>query len=486
MVAPYDILQKYIQPGLVLLNRYQIERPIGTGAYGSIFLAMDLSTHEHVAVKVLPPPAETSSRTAQDRFKREMKIISSLVHPNIISIYDYGKADHGIPFMVLEYLQGKTLEQQVERNPMSLVEGLETVRQIAAALQVAHTNGIIHRDLKPANIMVMPRQHGFLVKVLDFGMAKLLSKLDDESLVQLTREGVAVGTPRYIAPEQARGQEVGPWTDLYALGLLVYEIFTGQRAVKANTIEEAVRAHVSPEPLRLDEVHMVPEVVQPLMHKLLAKDHRKRYQRAQHLIDDIERIERQLRQPKLPQGAQAQPGVARPRNAVAGVELDYDKAAQADVMAREGYTGIQAGAQHSSGGVKLDDTREQPFAWFERVLAVIGAVFVYTFWTASFFYTQPYHFRLVLGLVPYITITIVAFMVAPRSKSLNVARVFLLGELVMFTAAHIPPKRLILQFIRDPAWYVAPFQEAFGFRYVYHMVKYIAREYAMMISPLVT
>lgn len=91
-----------------------------------------------------------------------------------------------------------------------------------------------------------------------------------------------------------------------------------------------------------------------------------------------------------------------------------------------------------------------------------------------------------LGLVPYITITIAAFMIAPRSKSLNVARVFLLGELAMFTAAHIPPKRLILQFIRDPAWYVAPFQEAFGFRYVYHMVKYMAREYALMISPLVT
>jgi eukaryotic-like serine/threonine-protein kinase len=291
MTAPQDILQKYLQPGMLLSRRYTLERLIGVGAYGVVWSAIDQTTLERVAVKALPPASENSSRTALGRFQREMKIISSVAHPNIITIHDYGQTDNGVPYMVLEFLDGVTLDTAVRDRPMATEQGLRVSRQLLGALQIAHDKGVIHRDLKPANIMLVRDKGELVVKILDFGMAKMLSQLDDEAIVQLTREGVAVGTPRYIAPEQARGLAVGPYTDLYAVGLLIYETFTGQRAVKADTIELAVMAHVSPEPLNLPEIDTFPERLRPILYKLLAKDIRNRYQSAAEVLRDLDALE---------------------------------------------------------------------------------------------------------------------------------------------------------------------------------------------------
>lgn len=299
MAAPQDILQKYLQPGMLISRRYALERVIGVGAYGMVWSAIDQTTHERVAVKALPPANENSSRTALGRFQREMKIISSVVHPNIIIIYDYGQTENGVPYMVLEYLDGVTLDTAVRDRPMPPEQGLRVARQLLSALKAAHDKGVIHRDLKPANIMLGQEKGELVVKILDFGMAKMLSQLDGEEIVQLTREGVAVGTPRYIAPEQARGLAVGPYTDLYAVGLLIYETFTGQRAVKADTIELAVMAHVSPEPLPLPEIELVPERLRPILYKLLAKDIRQRYQHAAEVLRDLDVLENRPPAPVL-------------------------------------------------------------------------------------------------------------------------------------------------------------------------------------------
>ena len=469
MSAPLSILQKYIQPGLVLLNRYQIQKPIGSGAYGSIFLANDLTMHDQVAVKALPPAAETSSGTAQDRFRREMNVISSLVHPNIISIYDFGQTPEGVPFMVLEYAQGRTLEQHVLNNPMSLEDGLRVVRQIASALHTAHQAGIVHRDLKPANIMIHIERHGPHVKVLDFGMAKLLSEPGAAPLPQLTMEGMAVGTPRYIAPEQARGKNVGPWSDLYALGLLCYEIFTGQRAVKAKSIEEAVAAHVSREPLHLPELHMVPEPVLSLLDKLLKKNIKHRYQRAQDVVHDVDALLRPSAK-KAPSNTQADETVQLAQ--IQGLDIDHEAFAQRQAVAsaapvpqRRAYTPAQ-------------DTRPTTVMdVVDMALVLVLAGVLYTLWTAQFFVTQGFGARLVFGFIPLIVIALIALPLARRFHTTPVARLFWLGELVAIVLAHIPPRSLFSELILHPAWFLKPLEDVPVLSLFYDFVAYASSSY---------
>ena len=290
MASPSEIVQQYIRPGDRVGGRYQIEGFVGAGAYGAIFSAIDLETMERVAVKALPPANDGMNRTAIGRFQREMKVISRLRHPNIIAMYDFGETEQRIVYMILEFIDGQTLFDLCNQNKLDDAQALDVTTQIASALAEAHAKGVVHRDLKPQNVMVVQQPNGrYLVKVLDFGMAKLLTGSDDSSIVQLTREGVAVGTPRYIAPEQARGKDVGPWSDLYALGLLMYEAFTGERAVKADTIESAIIAHVSPEPLELEEIDDVPKYVRPVLFKLIEKKIKRRYQSAGEVLSDLGR-----------------------------------------------------------------------------------------------------------------------------------------------------------------------------------------------------
>ncbi len=291
MTNPHRQLQELIQTGDLLAGRYRIGRRVGAGAYGMIFFAVDEQTRREVAVKAIPHEARQRSETAIGRFQREMKVIGSLKHQNIISLYDWGQSEVGMIYMVLEYVDGETLDRVVRNNPMGLNTALDTTRQLVDALGAAHAKGIIHRDLKPANVMLVPSERrGYLVKVLDFGMAKVLEPLDDESLVDLTREGMAVGTPRYIAPEQARGLEVGPWTDFYAVGLLMYEMITGFQAVEASTVEAAVAAHVSRKPLELSAIDMVPPLVRPVLFKLMEKDPGRRYRSAEEVLRALDSL----------------------------------------------------------------------------------------------------------------------------------------------------------------------------------------------------
>ncbi|MFP4601213.1 MAG: serine/threonine protein kinase, partial [Persicimonas sp.] len=276
--------------GDLLVDRYRIEDVVGSGAFGAIFSAIDQHSGERVAVKALPPETEQVSATALARFRREMKVISNLVHRHIVGLYDFGQTHDEVFFMILEYVDGLPLDRAVRGRPMEPQDALDVGEQIASALQLAHHSGVVHRDLKPANIMISGQPGAYVAKVLDFGMAKLLTRIDDESIAQLTREGMAVGTPRYIAPEQARGEQVGPWTDLYALGLLMYEMFTGARAVKADDVEGAVSAHVSREPLELEELDQIPEVFRPLIFGLIEKNPQRRFRDADTVLAEIDSL----------------------------------------------------------------------------------------------------------------------------------------------------------------------------------------------------
>ncbi len=268
-----------------LKGRYEIESPLGAGAYGMILQARDQRDNQRVAIKVIPQAAAERSDTAVGRFRREMKVIRSLDHPNIVAMHDWGHTGEGLLFMVLEFIEGQTLDEVVRHRPMTREVGVDTGRQIALAVDAAHRQGVIHRDLKPANIMLVPRGNaeGYQVKVLDFGMAKMLGSVGDEGVIDLTREGMAVGTPRYIAPEQARGKEVGPTSDLYAVGLLLYEIFTGVQAVEADTVRGAVNAHVSSHPLELRALEEVPVGIRSIIVKAVEKTPERRFQKGREL-----------------------------------------------------------------------------------------------------------------------------------------------------------------------------------------------------------
>jgi serine/threonine protein kinase len=490
--TPHDILSRYLQPGVTLVGRYQLERAVGQGAYGAIYAAVDSVSHERVAIKALPPAGETASKTAQGRFKREMKVIESLVHPNIISLYDYGQTDQGVPFMVLEYVEGTTLESYVKQNPLGLRDGLDVMLQLMGALSAAHGKGVIHRDLKPANVMVVSDHHDAVsIKVLDFGMAKVLSKLGDESIVALTREGVAVGTPRYIAPEQARGLEVGPYTDLYAAGLLMYEIFTGERAVKADTIEAAVAAHVSREPLPLPEGDRVPRVVMPILDKLLAKRIEDRYQDPAEVTADLQRVERAMRQAQhrqameaLPAPAPSAPRVGPPRIADASsLELDTARVSQFESERREREAGRYEGPREAPASFLRSSSVGLKVA--EVIVALPLSVIGFTLFTAHF-PDSGYSLRLGIGAAPFLVALVLGHFFEGRDERVSKARAALVCAVLLMVGAHTYSLNMLAaQLYQEPIWYLKPFSSLPLFSLAYDIMSAIGKGYANALLPIV-
>lgn len=456
---PSDVVRKYIRQGTMLSERYEVEGFIGSGAYGSIFSAIDTVTMERVAVKALPPPNQGVNATAVGRFHREMKVISSLRHSNVISLYDFGETSDKIVFMVLEYIDGPTLYDLVTENRFTIEQALSITRQIAEGLGAAHKLGVIHRDLKPQNIMLIAGRGGdHQVKVLDFGMAKLLQRLNDESIIQLTREGVAVGTPRYIAPEQARGKEVGPYSDLYALGLLMYEMFTGARAVKADSIESAIMAHVSREPLKLDELDEVPEAVRPLLWKLIEKSQKRRYQDADDVIHDIRKLEADMAgrpaPPRIdaPVLAPLDEGRLRSIHSAEDLRLDYDRFGE---YAPEKGSRVRWRSRERAA-VPLLRLPETAAERFEAAVCVAFAPAAFTFVSAHF-YESGYVLRLIMGSIPLVVAVVASVLARSPDWRWSVFRLWLVASVVAFFGSHLLLAQLARGLSIDAAWYLAPF-----------------------------
>jgi tetratricopeptide (TPR) repeat protein/TolB-like protein len=279
------------------LSHYTILEHLGGGGMGQVYAAEDARLGRRVALKLLPPDLSADPQ-AMERFEREARASSALNHPHICTIHDVGSADE---FIVMELLEGDTLQRRLTGPKMSIADVLRLGAQIADALAAAHTKGIVHRDIKPGNIFVTLRGDA---KVLDFGLAKLgdeplaatgQSELATVAVTQepLTRPGSAVGTITYMSPEQARGEPLDARTDLFSLGLVLYEMASGKPAFSGRTsavIFDAILHQTPPDLLRLNPD--VPRELERIILKAVEKDRAVRYQTAADVLADLRRLQR--------------------------------------------------------------------------------------------------------------------------------------------------------------------------------------------------
>ena len=260
--------------GRVLGGVYEVLRPLGSGGMGTVYLGRHRQQGHEVAIKVLP--ASSSSREASLRFRQEASTLEHLRHPNIVNMLDAG-ATEDAEYLVIEYVRGRSLHDEIAAGPLAWERAVHIGHQIASALSVAHAAGVVHRDLKPANIMLTEQGGGRdHVKVLDFGIAKLLETCAEAlgGPQGLTAAGMVLGTPRYMAPEQCMGEPIDGRADLYSLGVLLYEMVLGAcpfvGASHADTFRAQVMDPVPPLPPRVRGAP-VPEPFRQLIYALLAK-----------------------------------------------------------------------------------------------------------------------------------------------------------------------------------------------------------------------
>jgi len=300
--------------GQVVDGRYRVELQLGVGSVGSVYRATDRTTGKPVALKIWNSAADDPQ--VKGRFLREAQALSTLRHPNIVDVYGYGVVDE-LPYVAMEYVEGRTLEEQLgEGQPLDAAVALEVMVQVLQALAYAHGLGVVHRDLKPDNVALISVTGGYVVKLLDFGLAKFLSPDDDPMRGSvLTLLGMVMGTPLYMAPEQADGITVDARVDVYAAGCVFFELLTGRPPYAGETNAEVFRAHmIAPIPqiaeLRSDVV--VPAEVQQWMEKALAKLPENRFTDAGEMLEQLLTLPRPPLRPRtmLPENDNDSTGTA--------------------------------------------------------------------------------------------------------------------------------------------------------------------------------
>jgi len=281
-----------LQIGQIFEGKYKILRELGRGGFGMVYLAYQEPMDRYVALKVLRPGIGLSAPSAKERFLREVRIISKLRHPNTVTIHEFGETYDGGLYMTLEYVEGETLKDALKREgAFSVNRAAQLGMQIAKSLAEAHRLGIVHRDLKPANIMLTSIEGDKdFVKVLDFGVARLL----DPKTTDLTSVGLPdgerelIGTPRYMSPEQVRGEGLSGTSDIYSLGLILYEMVAGEPAVRGDSTMALITQQISPEPLQIGNMKSVDPHLFDITRIAVDKRLSDRWQSAEQLAQALE------------------------------------------------------------------------------------------------------------------------------------------------------------------------------------------------------
>jgi serine/threonine-protein kinase len=310
--------------GATLAGRYQIVRRIGEGGMGAVYEAKHTLIGKRVAVKVLLEKFLTKSDFVA-RLLQEARLASSIGHENIVDVTDFGTTDDGRSFVVMEFLDGEALSQLVMREaPLPVERSLRIARQVASALGAAHAKGIYHRDVKPENVYLVRRADADFVKVVDFGISKAVKQggQGDEGpeAYRLTHTGLLLGTPLYMSPEQARGDEdLDHRVDVWALGVMMYECLTGEVPFRANNylgIISQVLTHTAVPPSKLRPELGIPDAVEAVVMRAMEKDRSRRYAAMSDLERDLERLlagDQNVGLPLVEAGAAPRGPIATPR-----------------------------------------------------------------------------------------------------------------------------------------------------------------------------
>jgi len=275
-------------PGAILADKYKINEVAGKGGMGIVYKAEDTKLKRNVALKFLPPEL-TRDEEARERFVLEAQAAAALSHPNICTIYEITE-EEGKSFIAMEYIEGQSLKARMEKEPLGVEEALDIAIQVAEGLDEAHKKGIIHRDIKSANVMVADTGQA---KIMDFGLAKV------KGGTLLTREGTTLGTVAYMSPEQARGEEVDHRSDIWSLGVVLYEMFSGQLPFMGDREASILYsvAHEEPKPLKAIKPDIPPEL-QQIINRALKKKPESRYSSATEILKELKKYQDSLRAAK--------------------------------------------------------------------------------------------------------------------------------------------------------------------------------------------
>jgi two-component system LytT family response regulator len=331
-----EIMADPLAPGSSIAH-YRVISRLGEGGMGAVYLADDTRLGRRVALKVLPASLAADPERMH-RFVQEARLASALTHPNVAAIYEIGE-HQGFRFIAVEYVEGDPLSARLSRGPLPLADVLSIGAQVADALDDAHSKGIVHRDITPSNLMITPRGY---VKVLDFGLAKLETSNRDETQL-ITNAGTVLGTVAYMSPEQALGQDLDHRTDLFSLGVVLYEMASARLPFSGATVSETMARILNSQPDALARFNYdAPEGLDRVVRKCLEKDRERRYQTARELVVDLKNLERDSGGAVSPAGPQ--------RKTLGAVIVDDEELARSLLREYvESSTGIEIVAECANG-----------------------------------------------------------------------------------------------------------------------------------------